>query len=204
MPLWRLVGAFLLLILVMIALLILYVIAVIAVLFLFRAGLGIAHVSDTALKGIMALDTGLAFLAGYCAMIFCWVRFGFLLGAATIAEDRIALGRSWTLSHRNFWRMFAISLAILLPFVAAEITAMAAGGLLPHLPPPGASPDQIQTLQAAQNLRMTAAFEQMRHYWYVTYPVFAVISVLMYGLMAGASVFAYRALTENEIKPNLP
>jgi hypothetical protein len=51
---------------------------------------------------------------------------------------------------------------------------------------------------------MAAAFEQVRRYWYITYPIFTVAAVLMYGLMAGASVYAYRVLTDGEPRPNLP
>jgi len=203
-PLWRLISAFLLLVLVMLALAALYVIAVLIVLFVFRVGLRAAHVSDLMLGGIMALDTSLAFLAGECAFVFCIARFGFLLFAATIAEDRIGLDRAWTLSYRNFWRMFAISLAVLLPFIAVEITAMAASGLLPHLPAPGTTPDQLRALQAEQSVRMAAAIAQIRHYWYISYPVFAVAAALLYGLITGASVFAYRVLTGSETTPSLP
>jgi hypothetical protein len=166
-------------------------------LFLFRLGLTAAHISGTALTDIMAGDAALAFLAGYCGFIFCWVRFGFLLGATTIAEDRIGLVRSWTLSYRNFWRMFAVTLAIFLPFFALEMMAFVMLGAFPHVTP-GASPAQVRAAEQAANALMMA---NMQHYSYLVVPLAMVAAVLLYGLMAGASTFAYRALTEGEEQP---
>ncbi len=193
MPLWRLIGAFLALILAMAGLVLVYVIAVLLVLFLFRLGLTAAHISDASLKTILAFDALLAFLAGYCGFIFCWVRLGFLLGAITIAEGRVGLARSWTLSRRNFWRMFLVSLALFVPFLLLEIVAFYALGLFPHFTP-GATPAEIQ---AAQNAASTAAFARMNDYWYLVYPGGAIVSLVLYGLMGGAGSFAYRALTDD-------
>ena len=192
LPLWRLIGALLLLMVVLVALAILYVLAVIFILFLFRLGLGAAHISDTAIKGILALDVSLAFIVGYCGFIFCALRFGFLLGATTIAEGRISLFRSWTLSHGNFWRMFVASLALFLPFLVPEGVGFYALGLFPHIP----TGTTLVEVHALQNAASAAASARMQHYWYLVDPVIAVFALLLYGLMAGAGVFAYRALTE--------
>ena len=144
-------------------------------------------------------DTVLAFLAGYCGFVFCWIRFGFLLGATTIAEDRIGLFQSWTLSHRNFWRMFAVTLAVFLPFVVIEMGAFLIGIGAFRLPPPGATPAQIQATQIVASLSAEVAIMQ---YWYLFYPVFVIVTVWTYGLAAGSQVFAYRALTEDGTTPN--
>jgi hypothetical protein len=69
-PVWRMLGGWLLIILTLASLLIVYVIAVMAVLFVFRLGLGAPHISDTAMKGTAAFDVALAFLIGYCGMMF--------------------------------------------------------------------------------------------------------------------------------------
>ena len=200
-PLWRLIGALLLLILALLGILIVYAIAIFVVLVVFRFGLGAAHISDTAMKGIAAFDIFLAFLIGYCGFIFCGLRFGFLLAAATIAEARIGLFRSWTLSHGNFWRMFVISLVLFLPFLIVEGIAFYALGIFPHLPPPGATPAEIQALQ---NAASAAAFARMQHYWYLVYPGSLIFALFVYGLAAAAQVFAYRAVTQAESIPSLP
>lgn len=199
-PMWRILGGFLLMILVLLALLITYILAIVALLFLFRLGLGAANISGDAMKRIATFDTAIAFVIGYCGFIFCAMRFGFLLFPATIAEDRIALTRSWTLSHGNFWRMFWIALALLLPFAILELAAFYGLGAFPHIPP-GSTPAEIQAMQGAASASMAA---QMRHYWYIVYPAGTIFGFLAYGFLAGAQSFAYRMLTGGELTPNPP
>jgi hypothetical protein len=191
-PMWRLLGAFLLMVLSLAGILLAYVIAIVIILYVFRLGLGAAHVSDNALKGIAIFDVALAFLVGYCGFILCAFRFGFLLFPATIAEDRIALFRSWTISHGNFWRIFVIVLALFLPLVILEMTGFYWLGLFPHFHA-GMTPMQMQ---AAQQAASAAAFAKMRQYGYVIYPVGAFAALFINSLMAGAQSFAYRALTQ--------
>jgi hypothetical protein len=81
--------------------------------------------------------------------------------------------------------------------LAVEIIALFGLGFFPHFTP-GATPAQIQAAQAAAS---AAAMAQMQHYGYIIYPLGILIAVIFYGLMAGASVFAWRALTE-ESTPN--
>jgi hypothetical protein len=203
-PMWRVLGAIGLMILALLGLILVLIIATLIVLFFFRLGLGAVHISDTAIKNILGFDTLLAFVVGYCAIIFCILRFGFLICATTIAEGKIGLTRSWTLSHGNFWRILVILLAIFLPFMTLEFAVMAAAGLFPHLPPPGATVAQLQAFQAERMARTTAAMGLMQHYWYVAYPVLAVFVVFLYGAIAGAQSFAYRVLTGTETTTSLP
>jgi len=188
-PMWRLIGASLLMILSLLGILLAYVIAISIILYCFRLGLGAAHISDNALKGITIFDVSLAFLVGYCGLIFCAFRFGFLLFVVTLEDDRIGLFKSWTLSHGNFWRMFVIGLAIFVPFMILEILAFYWLGLFPHFHP-GITPAEIQASQGA-------AFARMLRYWYIIYPVGVLVTLLLYALMAAAQVFAYRALTQD-------
>ena len=186
-------GAFLLLILIMMVLAVVYGLGSLALIFMMRLLLHLAHVSDVAITAIAILETVLIFLLGYCGFLYCGVRFGFLLGAATIAQDRIGLAESWTLSHRNFWRMFIVSLAIFLPFVIIEGGFMAALGIF-RFPPPETSPAVANAIMQA---RMAAMQSMLLHYWYIYLPVFGAMMVLLYGVLAGAGSFAWRALTED-------
>ena len=197
-PLWRMIGSLLLFGLTMAALAVVFVLAVIAVGFLFGAGFRLAHMSDAAIRTVAGLDVLLAFTAGYCGGIYCAVRFGFLLFPATIALERVALFQSWLSSHRNFWRMFGVSLVVFLPLFLFFLLALFLLGAFPHIPP-GASQDQIRALQAAAS---TAVIARMQHYWYFYYPASAVITILITGLAAGAQSFAWRALSEDETMPN--
>jgi hypothetical protein len=45
-----------------------------------------------------------------------------------------------------------------------------------------------------------AASARMQHYWYLTYPLGLLFAVVLYGLFAGISAFAYQALA-NETVP---
>jgi hypothetical protein len=63
-PMWRVLGAIGLMILALLGLILVLVIATLIVLFVFRLGLGAAHISDTAIKNILGFDTLLAFVIG--------------------------------------------------------------------------------------------------------------------------------------------
>jgi hypothetical protein len=194
-PLWRMAGAFLLLILIMMVLAVVYGLGSLALVFTVRLLLRLAQVSDLAIAAIAVLETVVIFTAGYCGFLFCGVRFGFLLGAATIAQERIGLAESWTLSHRNFWRMFIVSLAVFLPFVVIETGLLAALGIF-HVPPPGTPPTLASAIMTARIAAMQAL---LLHYWYIYLPVFGAMMILFYGLMAGAGSFAWRALTDTDL-----
>jgi ABC-type nitrate/sulfonate/bicarbonate transport system permease component len=83
-----------------------------------------------------------------------------------------------------------------MPFLILEIGIMYANDLFPHLPPPGATAAQIRTMQIEQALSEAVAISRMQYYWYITYPIFGLVMALLYGILAGAQSFAYRALTE--------
>jgi hypothetical protein len=199
-PLWRMIGSLLLLLLTMAALAVVYVLAVIAIGLLFGLGFRLAHMSDSAIRTVAGLDVILAFIVGYCGGIYCAMRFGFLLFPATIALDRVALFQSWLTSHRNFWRMFGISLAVFLPLLAPMLLAFYLLGAFPHVPA-GSSPAEIQALQ---NAASAAMFARLQHYWYFYYPANAILTILIAGLAAGAQSFAWRALQDGDAMPNPP
>jgi hypothetical protein len=195
--LWQVVGAFLALVLTLGALMISFALAVLLVGILFNLGFHAAHMSDAAIKAVSAGDAALAFTVGYCGFIFCAVRFGFLLFPATVAEEKNGLFRAWTLSHRNFWRMLVTSLAAVAPVLLAECVLLVSLGLF-KLPPPGATPAQVQ---AMQNAAEAAANARMHEQWYLFYPALALVMLLTYGILAGSQAFAYRALADDSERP---
>ena len=192
--LWRVVGAFLLLLLTLGSLLISYALAVLLVGLLFNLGFHAAGMSDADIKLVTGADAVLAVFVAYCGFIFCAVRFGFLLFPATIAEEKGGLFRAWSLSQGNFWRMFATSLAAVVPVILGEVALFLALGMF-QLPPAGATPAQVQAMQHAAE---AAADARMHQYWFVFYPVLALVMVLTYGILAGSQAFAYRALSEED------
>jgi hypothetical protein len=146
------------------------------------------------------IAAGVAALASFCVYIYVLVRLTFLLIPVVVAENRIGLKRSWQLGRGNFWRMFAILLSILIPAIALEMVFVF-GFLLHGLPPSmplHAAPDKVAAAHAVMAAWNAAMMGRMMGYWYITYPLFAVFTVVFYGLGASAQSFAYRARVADE------
>ena len=194
-PVWRLIGSFLLLILAFIA----GWIATLLGAFI----LGFVLALITKALNIAAIAIGISVLvviALFCAFVYCWVRLTFLLIPVVAAqEEGLALGRSWTLGLGNFWRMFAVFLATVGPFIILEIVFVF-GFMFKGItfPPPHATADQVAAYQAAINARSAEMMNAIYSHWYIAYPLALVFVVVFYGLAVGAQCFAYRALTEGE------
>jgi len=185
-PLWRLAGTFVLFLLVAIGMIIGAVVGVAAISFL-------GGLAGTVGRGIaVAVGT----IAIYLGLIYAWVRASFLLSPVAIAEDRIGLGRAWSLGKGNFWRVFLILLAILVPVTVIDILFMFGfvWDGMPPAAPAGATPAQLQAAQAAAQAWNAAMTARMTHYWFITYPFFLIFTLLFFGLIVGAQAFAYRAL----------
>ena len=194
-PVWRLIGSFLLLILAFIA----GWIATLLGAFI----LGFILALITKALNIAAIAIGISVLvviALFCAFVYCWVRLTFFLIPVVAAqEEGLALGRSWTLGLGNFWRMFAVFLATVGPFIILEIVFVF-GFMFKGItfPPPHATADQVAAYQAAINARSAEMMNAIYSHWYIAYPLALVFVVVFYGLAVGAQCFAYRALTEGK------
>jgi hypothetical protein len=88
------------------------------------------------LVGLMVLG-----VLEFCVFFYAAVRLTFFLPAVVVAEDRIGLGRSWSLGGGNFWRIFLVALMTAIPVaivvgIASHIlvspTIVAAMTNLPH------------------------------------------------------------------------
>ena len=101
---FRLFGAILLLLLVT------FVLAV--GLRLLEFGLGLVTSGRGVAIGIVA---ALIVLATSLAFVYAIVRLGFLILPVTVAEEQISLVRGWIVTKGNFWRIFAVVLAIGIP-----------------------------------------------------------------------------------------
>jgi hypothetical protein len=191
-PLWRLLGAFFLIILIFIGVMA----GMIALGAIIGAIAGVAAGAGGAAPGVMAGLVALVIgVLEYGLFIFLAVRLGALVTPVVVAEQSFGIRRSWALSRGNFWRLFAVLLVVFLPFAAIETVAMFL--VMPAFPniQPGASP---QDIQAAMQAWQAAMLTGMQGHWYVLAPVFALFSLLFYGLLASAQCFAYRALVQSE------
>ncbi|HXS05754.1 MAG TPA: hypothetical protein VN723_03125 [Rhizomicrobium sp.] len=191
-PVWRLIGAFLLMAAILIG----------SYLLLLAAGILLGIVAAVLAKAmnfsgsLVAIAVGILMIAAFCAYIYCLVRASFLLNPIVIAEKRISLARSWALGEGNFWRIFLIVLAVIGPLMAVMGFAMI--GLLFHGLPPTlplhATADQIAANRVMVAAWNTAMMKRMMDHWYLVYPAYGIATVLFYGLGCGAQSLAYRAL----------
>jgi lysylphosphatidylglycerol synthetase-like protein (DUF2156 family) len=194
-PTWRLLLAYLALFLVTI---ILYIACILAVVILGGAAGLVARqhpgVATAAVVGLFALVLA---LATFCALFYCVVRLAFLMAPVAVAEGRRTLQRSWELTHGNFWRVFLVLLAIMVPFIILECAYFYwmfgpdffSAGI-------GArSQDALAAWRVQEQAIVVRSVQRLQQYWFIAYPVGFAVALVLYGMLAGASAFAYRALT---------
>jgi len=181
---WRLLGGIIVAALAIAATLIVFALAAGVLGFLLGAmGMG---------KPMLALVVALLIAIGYGGAIFIAFRFLFLLTPVNIAEQSLGLTRAWQLSHRNFWRSFAIVLAIMLPIIIVEYAVIFAAVGLPPMPH-GEGPQAFQARRLEWNI---AIMQAMVNHWYIALPLLGLLMVFYLGANCSAQVFAYRKLTE--------
>ncbi|MBV8978416.1 MAG: hypothetical protein JOZ13_13675 [Alphaproteobacteria bacterium] len=124
-------------------------------------------------------------------MIYFVVRLFFLLPPAVVAEERIAIGRAWSLGGGNFWRIFALALAIWLPVaIVASILSSALFGMQ--------RAEMFKAMMGSSSL-MDAMHVATSHYGVllIAMAVFQIVYLtLQLGLGAGAMASAYKGASE--------
>lgn len=186
-PVWRLIGATLLAALIVLCLYLAFVLIGVMALTLARLFTNLEHA--LMVPALIAVAIALV-----CAYAYILVRLTFLINPVVIAESRISFRRGWSLSKGNFWRIVLILVAVLGPVtvVFALLFQFWYGGFPPA--PLNASADQIGAANAARAVWLAASVQRTRHYWYMVYPGYCVLTVVTFGLFSGAQSFAYRAL----------
>lgn len=188
-PVWRLIGAFLIALLVIA----LFLIALAITVFITAALLGVAAaaISPEMGKLISTIAVALGMLVIEGALFFIIFRLTFLLAPVTLISERIDLRQAWRLTKGNFWRIFGIWIGILVPFAILEYALIFAAIGLPPAVPPGASHGAEVQAQLSYNIAM---FQAALRYWYISVPFLVAGAVFVYGAVGGAQAFAYRAL----------
>ena len=113
-----------------------------------------------------------------------------------VAEHKVSLIRPLELGNVNFWRMFAVILSILIPFMVVEgavFWTVYGSSLIPPIHS-GVTQEELNAFSVHQR-QMLANSQQ---WWFITYPLGLLIGLIFYGLFSGASAFAYRALTASD------
>ncbi|HEY2069043.1 MAG TPA: hypothetical protein VGG48_05775 [Rhizomicrobium sp.] len=211
-PFWRLLGSYFI---VSIFLIVLYIGVWIAMLLIgLLVGL-IAAASfsgggdhTTLAAGLLGGGVVLGEIAIFSVMLFAFVRLTFLLTPAVVAEERLAVTRSWELTRGNFWRSVLIGIAIFFPLmILANIIffSVAVGMFEPiHRFILAHAGEQTQDPRAAMQFMhefMNSLGNAVVARWYILAPVLVVYLVLFYGLAAGAAASAYRSLVPETTAP---
>ena len=183
---FRLFGAILLLLLVT------FVLAV--GLRLLEFGLGLVTSGRGVAIGIVA---ALIVLATSLAFVYAIVRLGFLILPVTVAEEQISLVRGWIVTKGNFWRIFAVVLAIGIPIAIAY--ALVVVGIIG----PGRLFAALPADPAAQARALNERFAILQQHMPLYIGLNLILAPFAIGLNAGASAFAYRALVSPEAAPAL-
>jgi hypothetical protein len=147
-----------------------------------------AGAESTLAQGLVGL---IAFVAAFCVSFYVLARALFLLVPASVAENSIAISRSWQLSHGNVWRIFGALLLALLPIFIIELVVFAIFVL----------PIAMQLVQEAQSggqeavqHHLSMIMQVMPRFLIVFAPVAFLLSPIFYGLWVSLPAFAYRAL----------
>jgi hypothetical protein len=130
-------------------------------------------------------------ILGAIALLYALVRLAFLVAPVTVAEEQINLGRGWALTQGNFWRVFAVMLAVGLPMILIYLAGtMALMGNELMAPVPAAISNNAAALVQHQmqifnrHLPESLGFE-------------LILAPFSLGLNLGAAAFAYRALVQD-------
>jgi hypothetical protein len=185
-PVWRMVGAMIL------AMLIVFGVAIalsIAVAIVFGAT---AYVPEGAAWALRAL----AIVVAALWMIYMCFRLFFFLPAVVVAESRIGIGRAWSLGGGNFWRMFIVLIAVFLPIAIV-------GGIISNVLFGSLWWEQIRaTILSGHAVppreMLDAMMRGLRRIWplYLVYEI--VYITLLTGVGLGAIASAYQAVTTEE------
>lgn len=198
-PVWRLIGAWLLFVLVMI----LIYIGLIILIVIIAVGGGLAVKAAAFSPGAHAIAAGL--LALFClllflgALIYTMARLTFLIPPVVVEENKVDLARGWILTRGSFWRICCIGLAIFIPLILIQGVIVVSVYGLDYF-------HQFAEIMRAGFLKQLSE-DAMRHQmdlwgagvrarglqvWPFMAAIGLVFETFAYGLLYGASAFAYR------------
>jgi len=180
---WRVVGGFGLLYLVLMAFLLMFG--------LIGAVLGLAGGAVLQNQSVMVATAGALGLVGVAAMIYVFVRLSFFFVPVALNEGGLSLPRSWQLTAGNFWRIFAIGLAVTLPLLIVQAGAeyiVLGPGYFDSIAKALADPANIARYQAEQAEMARAATP-------VLLGISLVLAPILQGLLWAPAAFAYRVLS---------
>jgi hypothetical protein len=128
-------------------------------------------------------------IVGFFGLAYVMLRLTFLQPALAVAEERGIVGRAWSLGKGNFWRFFAVLLAIMIPMVILlGVIQMSLFSSLAIVPPPeNATPAEAAAFMAQMAAQIAALAPML-------IPIAIVFYAAIIALVVSASAFAYRSL----------
>jgi hypothetical protein len=165
---------------------------------LFRAGLGVVGflfalllIASMATAAVMGAGSPRASIVASLLFVVCTtfflVRFGFLASPVSVQESDPVLPRSWLLSAGNFWRLFAILIAIVFPVRLAMV--------LIELALEGPRLLQAELFTTVNSTAMLAAhFHAITQTLPIKAGIIFLVAPVFLGLILGAAAHAYRKL----------
>ena len=188
---WRMIGAYLLLMLLSWGVII-------------ALALGISTISFLLSKisgGVQVLVTTVLICAAIVWGIYAVVRVQFFLPAVVVAENHIGIRRSWHLGRGNFWRIIGIVIVMILPAGIALSTVNSVILQMAHSPnlmmmqgwPPNPSHPQLTAEELKQYF--AALFSALRVTWPYLAAAELVYVTVVTGLHASAVANAYNLVT---------
>jgi len=137
----------------------------------------------------VAAGIGLCVIFGLF-LFYAAFRLFFFLPAVVVAEERIGLGRSWSLGGGNFWRMFVVYLLVTIPvgfifWVALEMTVFPT--IFAELTKWHGKPEAKDVVVFLHHLAPLLP---------AVIGIAVIYGIALRGLMAGAIANAYKGVTE--------
>ncbi|NDU92133.1 MAG: hypothetical protein G3I10_05910, partial [Ferrovum sp.] len=203
---WRVFGAyvviFLLLTAVQIAATLLLVLPAVA---LVAVGHGTAGTGASPDLGIAMVTFFVLWrIALFVVVTYLFIRLSFVVTAVIVAEQRFDLIRPWRLVEGNVLRIFALGLALFVPFVLVFIIVyvLVLGGEIWTLAHTLAQAQAHGRQFAADLLTQTARAIHglLVRRWFLLLPLGLITATLGYGLAAGAGVSGYQSLVSGADK----
>jgi hypothetical protein len=180
--LWRLLGAYLFVGLILIGVLLGGFAIVVVEAFLINALFGAIH------AGVIA---GASLVMTAVVFVYVMIRLAFFLVPATVAEQHRSIRRAWQLSQDNFWRIVVVMTATIGPLVVLQLILEPLFPLPASPPPPGSSPAEISAY-------LSRFEEQLFAHWPLLSALALLVLTLQMSLSAGATAYAYRARVKAE------
>lgn len=186
---WRLIGSYLLLMLLAWGAILVGVLGI----------AGIALLLSKVAEAAMAPVTGLLIFLAILWFIYAAVRVIFFIPAVVVAENHIGIRRSWHLGRGNFWRILGIFLIVTVPL------SMAVNTIAQSILQLGLGPEFGSGMMADDPAELQKLIADVLHAFGRLWPYYAALQLLSFvlqaGLTVGASANAYKLVTGADDAP---